>query len=222
MTEEKNIKEKQKEKGAKKTLSLKTSVSPTQIRSNFSSSRANTVVVETKRKRVIRGPQKVIPTDKIENGELTNREINARNQAILDSKNSNLEVTKEDNEVIANSSKAEESNANNDITSDEILERSVPFPQEADAGRKNKKNIEGPEEQKLDELEEEVEEAKAPNKFTRFRPQEERRQTKITVTTALDDTPRQRSLASIRRRRERERRQHTTPMPTQKISREIR
>ena len=44
---------------------------------------------------------------------------------------------------------------------------------------------------------------------------------KITVTTALDDSPRQRSLASIRRRRERERRQHTTLMPTQKISREI-
>ena len=77
------------------------------------------------------------------------------------------------------------------------------------------------EEQKQNVLKEEVDEEKAPNKFTRFRPQEERRQTKITVTTALDDSPRQRSLASIRRRRERERRQHTTPMPTQKISREI-
>ena len=77
------------------------------------------------------------------------------------------------------------------------------------------------EEQKQDVLNEEVDEEKAPNKFTRFRSQEERRQTKITVTTALDDSPRQRSLASIRRRRERERRQHTTPMPTQKISREI-
>ena len=52
MTEEKDIKDNKKVKGSKKTLSLKTDVNPTQIRSNFSSSRANTVVVETKRKRV--------------------------------------------------------------------------------------------------------------------------------------------------------------------------
>ena len=49
MTEEKDIKDNKKAKGSKKTLSLKTNVNPTQIRSNFSSSRANTVVVETKR-----------------------------------------------------------------------------------------------------------------------------------------------------------------------------
>ena len=90
-----------------------------------------------------------------------------------------------------------------------------------DGGKKNKRNTASVEEQKQDVLNEEVDEEKTPNKFTRFRSQEERRQTKITVTTALDDSPRQRSLASIRRRRERERRQHTTPMPTQKISREI-
>ena len=50
MTEEKDIKDNTKAKGSKKTLSLKTNVNPTQIRSNFSSNRANTVVVETKEK----------------------------------------------------------------------------------------------------------------------------------------------------------------------------
>ena len=45
MTEEKDIKDNKKAKGSKKTLSLKTNVNPTQIRSSFSSNRANTVVV---------------------------------------------------------------------------------------------------------------------------------------------------------------------------------
>ncbi len=224
MTEEKDIKDNKKAKGSKKTLSLKTNVNPTQIRSNFSSSRANTVVVETKRKRVIRNPEKVASFDKTESGELTNREISARNQAIIDSKNSNLSVPKTDPENITDTSKGERSKINeeNDTVSQKILDNAnVPLPQEMDGGKKNKRNTDSVEEQKQDVLKEEVEEEKAPNKFTRFRPQEERRQTKITVTTALDDSPRQRSLASIRRRRERERRQHTTPMPTQKISREI-
>ena len=224
MTEEKNIKDDKKAKGSKKTLSLKTNVNPTQIRSNFSSNRANTVVVETKRKRVIRNPEKASSTDKIQSGELTNREINARNQAIIDSKNSNLNAPKTDAGHITNTTKGESGKIKekNDAVNETILDSTnVPFPQEVDGGKKNKRNADLVEEQKQDVLEEEVDEAKAPNKFTRFRPQEERRQTKITVTTALDDSPRQRSLASIRRRRERDRRQHTTPMPTQKINREI-
>jgi translation initiation factor IF-2 len=224
MTEEKDIKDNKKAKGSKKTLSLKTNVNPTQIRSNFSSSRANTVVVETKRKRVIRNPEKAASFDKTESGELTNREISARNQAIIDSKNSNLNVPKTDPENITDTSKGERSKINeeSDTVSQKILDNAnVPLPQEMEGGKKNKRNTDSVEEQKQNVLKEEVDEEKAPNKFTRFRPQEERRQTKITVTTALDDSPRQRSLASIRRRRERERRQHTTPMPTQKISREI-
>ena len=224
MTEEKDIKDNTKAKGSKKTLSLKTNVNPTQIRSNFSSNRANTVVVETKRKRVIRNPEKATSLDKTESNELTNREISARNQAIIDSKNSNLSEPKTDREKITDTTKGESGKINeeNDSVSQKIIENTnVPLPQEMDGGKKNKRNTASVEEQKQDVLNEEVDEEKTPNKFTRFRSQEERRQTKITVTTALDDSPRQRSLASIRRRRERERRQHTTPMPTQKISREI-
>ncbi len=224
MTEEKDIKDKQGDKGAKKTLSLKTSVNPTQIRSGFSSSRANTVVVETKRKRVSRTSEKNNLSDTQDTNLLTNREINARNQAILDSKNLNIENSKKEKGISLGPAKKDDAQNKNadDITNDqEIINNNIPLPQEADGNRKNKKSIDSSEEPKQGEKDEEVEDAKAPNKFTRFRSQEERRQTKITVTTALDDTPRQRSLASIRRRRERERRQHTTQMPTQKISREI-
>ena len=224
MTEEKDIKDNKKAKGSKKTLSLKTNVNPTQIRSNFSSNRANTVVVETKRKRVIRSPEKATSFDKTESGDLTNKEISARNQAITDSKNSNLSSPKTDPENITDSTKGEISKIKekNNTVSQKILDNAnVLVPQEMNGGKKNKRNTDSVEEQKQDLVNEEVDEEKAPNKFTRFRPQEERRQTKITVTTALDDSPRQRSLASIRRRRERERRQHTNPIPTQKISREI-
>ena len=224
MTEEKDIKDNKKVKGSKKTLSLKTNVNPTQIRSSFSSNRANTVVVETKRKRVIRNPEKVTSSDKTESGDLTNREISARNQAIIDSKNSNLSLPKTDPENITDATKGERSKIKeeDDKVSQKIFDNAnVTLPQDVEGGKKNKRNIDSVEEQKQDLVNEEVDEEKASNKFTRFRPQEERRQTKITVTTALDDSPRQRSLASIRRRRERERRQHTTPIPTQKISREI-
>ncbi len=102
------------------------------------------------------------------------------------------------------------------ISPDEIF-----LLQENENNKKLKKTSDTDETDEFNEKEEDVEDKKSPNKFTRFRSQEERRQTKLTVTTALDDNPRQRSLASIRRRRERERRQHSSPMPTQKISREI-
>ncbi len=50
----------------------------------------------------------------------------------------------------------------------------------------------------------------------------QRRQGKLTITNALDDTPRQRSLASIRRQREREKKQAGGGMlPQTKISREV-
>jgi translation initiation factor IF-2 len=56
----------------------------------------------------------------------------------------------------------------------------------------------------------------------RTRTTPERRRTKLTVTRALDDSPRERSLASMRRRRERERRQALGELePQAKISREV-
>ena len=155
MTEEKNIKDDKNAKGSKKTLSLKTNVNPTQIRSNFSSNRANTVVVETKRKRVIRNPEKVTSSDKTESGDLTNREISARNQAIIDSKNSNLSLPKTDPENITDATKGERSKIKeeDDKVSQKIFDNAnVTLPQEVDGGKKNKRNIDSVEEQKQDFL----------------------------------------------------------------------
>jgi translation initiation factor IF-2 len=49
----------------------------------------------------------------------------------------------------------------------------------------------------------------------------ERRQGKLTISNALDDTPRQRSLASIRRKQERQKKQAMGIAPPAKISREV-
>lgn len=222
MTEDKNKKDLV-EKTAKKTLSLKSGINPSQIRSGFSANRSNTVVVETKRKRVNRNIENV-KSDKVENKDLTNQEIDARNQAILDAKNNpstpkpenrikfkNKEVAAETDSVTTNDEEKKEQ-----ISPDEIF-----LLQENENNKRLKKTSDTDETDEFNVPEEDTEDKKPPNKFTRFRSQEERRQTKLTVTTALDDNPRQRSLASIRRRRERERRQHSSPMPTQKISREI-
>ena len=222
MTEDKNKKDLV-EKTAKKTLSLKSGINPSQIRSGFSANRSNTVVVETKRKRINRNIENV-KSDKVENKDLTNQEIDARNQAILDAKNNpsiskpenrikfdREEVTNATDPVISNDGEREEQ-----ISPDEIF-----LLQENENNKRLKKTSDTDETDEFNVPEEDTEDKKPPNKFTRFRSQEERRQTKLTVTTALDDNPRQRSLASIRRRRERERRQHSSPMPTQKISREI-
>lgn len=222
MTEDKNKKDPV-DAPAKKTLSLKSGINPSQIRSGFSTNRSNTVVVETKRKRINRNIENV-KSNKVDNKDLTNQEIDARNQAILDAK-SNPSVSKPDNYIKFNKEKVR-TETNPEIKSDAKIKEQLPqdelfLLQENENNKKIKKASDTDDTEILNELEEDAEDKKAPNKFTRFRSQEERRQTKLTVTTALDDTPRQRSLASIRRRRERERRQHSTPMPTQKISREI-
>ena len=222
MTEDKNKKDTV-ETTTKKTLSLKSGINPSQIRSGFSTNRSNTVVVETKRKRINRNIENV-KSNKVDNKDLTNQEIDARNQAILDAK-SNPSVSKPDNYIKFNKEKVR-TETNPEIKSDAKIKEQLPqdelfLLQENENNKKIKKASDTDDTEILNELEEDVENKKAPNKFTRFRSQEERRQTKLTVTTALDDTPRQRSLASIRRRRERERRQHSTPMQIQKISREI-
>ena len=222
MTEDKNKKDPV-DTPAKKTLSLKSGINPSQIRSGFSTNRSNTVVVETKRKRINRNIENV-KSNKVDNKDLTNQEIDARNQAILDAK-SNPSVSKPDNYIKFNKEKVR-TETNPEIKSDAKIKEQLPqdelfLLQENETNKKIKKASDTDDTEILNELEEDAENKKAPNKFTRFRSQEERRQTKLTVTTALDDTPRQRSLASIRRRRERERRQHSTPMQIQKISREI-
>ena len=190
MTEEKNNNKTTEPKGQKKTLSLKTNVSPTQLRSNFTSNRSNTVVVETKRKRVTR-PQTPFFSDKVENKDLTNQEIDARNQAIIDSKNivdSNIDSKDEVSEkqvpqdtiVIQNTETAS-------VPKETINQNESALEKKENENiRKNKKVTDPGVIETYKKPDEDDEEKKPANKFTRFRSQEERRQTKLTVTSALD------------------------------------
>lgn len=190
MTEDKNKKDPV-DAPAKKTLSLKSGINPSQIRSGFSTNRSNTVVVETKRKRINRNIENV-KSNKDDNKDLTNQEIDARNQAILDAK-SNPSVSKPDNYIKFNKEKVR-TETNPEIKSDAKIKEQLPqdelfLLQENENNKKIKKASDTDDTEILNELEEDAENKKAPNKFTRFRSQEERRQTKLTVTTALDDTP---------------------------------
>tara|TARA_Y100000590_G_scaffold452259_1_gene595079 strand:- start:60415 stop:62826 length:2412 start_codon:yes stop_codon:yes gene_type:complete len=220
---EKETKDDASKKSQSKTLSLKKTVNPSQLRSNFASGRANTVVVETRRKRVQRPVLSSSDTNKdlTNTKDLTSGEIDTRTQALQESKKEDAPTQENMNELDAGGKENTELDSRKQETLQPLEEGSILndpiINNDLDTSRKNRKAT-----APTDEIfNEEIEEKKSPNKFTRFRPQEERRQTKITVSTALDDSPRQRSLASIRRRRERERRQQTTQAPMQKISREI-
>lgn len=225
---------------SKKTLSLKGVVTPNQIKSSFSQGRSNSVVVETKRKRIIRPPDSnseisnVFSNEKSENKDLLNTKLidsnlttseqDARTQALIESKNKEAKVTKNKEETVdqdsvqvlsINKEIINKTNPDNKNNIDNTEKTNVDT--ETETLRKNKRSPVGE-----DSLDDEQDGRKKNNlKLGKTLGQDERRKTKLTVTKALDDTPRHRSLASIRRRREREKRQSLGTEIQQKISREV-
>ena len=158
MTEDKNKKDTV-ETTTKKTLSLKSGINPSQIRSGFSTNRSNTVVVETKRKRINRNIENVKP-DKVDNKDLTNQEIDARNQAILDAKN-NPSVPKPENYIKIEKQKVT-TEGNPEIKSNEKIKEQLSqdelfLLQENENNKKIKKTSDADDTEILKELEEDVE-----------------------------------------------------------------
>ncbi len=225
---------------SKKTLSLKGSISPNQVKSSFAPGRSNSVVVETKRKRIIR------PTDtnnevnnvfnnaksknenpldvSIDNNILTINEKDARTQALIESKNkkikelkNNNKTTDEADELILSIDSETDNQKNQNDNNSINTPKEVAVDDEVESSRKNKRT---PVSEDLTDDDQEGRK-KTNLKQTKTLGQDERRKTKLTITKALDDTPRHRSLASIRRRREREKRQSLGSEIQQKISREV-
>ena len=242
MTDIKDTTEKKLSLTGKKTLSLKGAISPNQVKSSFSQGRSNSVIVETKRKRIIRPTDAISDADNVFNKEnaiskepldaglnnstLTTSEQDARTQALIESKNKETEISKnkekklnespeqflrEDLEVNSKKNQGDDDKDNVNIPKKEAADT------EAENSRKNKRSPVSEE-----SIDDDQEGRKKTNlKQTKTLGQDERRKTKLTVTKALDDTPRHRSLASIRRRREREKRQSLGFDIQQKISREV-
>ncbi len=234
MTDIKDITENKFSLIGKRTLSLKGIVNQNQVKSSFSQSRSNSVIVETKRKRIIRPTDVINDADNVFNKEkpinkepldsglnnstLTTSEQDARTQALIESKNKEKKLNEGLDQVLREDL---EINSKKNKGTDDKDNVNIPKKIATDTGEENsRKNKRSPVSE--DSIDYDEEGGKKTNlKQTKTLGQDERRKIKLTVTRALDDTPRHRSLASIRRRRERDKRQSLGFDIQQKISREV-
>jgi translation initiation factor IF-2 len=231
-----------------KTLSLRRTVESGHVRQNFSHGRSRSVLVEKKRKRTIPGagqaaepatakapaatpPAEPVPekTPEVEEAPvanvlrtLTEEEKDARAHALATSRVREAEEKEQAEqdairlaEEQALAAKQAEKEAKlqaeeeakrqaEEKTRAEPTAKAPAKPGEADAASKRKKS-------RAEEPKPNLRKGEPP-----------RRRGKLTIANALDDAPRQRSLASIKRQREREKKQSAARADQQvKISREV-
>lgn len=237
--------------GGGKTLSLRRTVESGQVKQNFSHGRSKNVVVEKKRKRTISGPgvkaeetpakkdeglnkkpeeskaqDKPADTGAASSG-LTKEEQEARAQALADAKIREVEDRQKAEE--------EEQRRHERMEAEkrELEQAKIKAEEEAarlaasETGRKKEDkapkvgaDTSGKEKTKEQDQTRTRKEEMRP--MPERRSEKARRRGKLTISNALDDNPRQRSMASIKRRRERERKQSMgTQEPQAKISREV-
>ena len=238
------------DKPAKKsrTLSLgRTTVEQSRVRQNFSHGRSKTVLVETRRKRIIGAPPATTgkPKPAAQNkpsataekkpgatGKLTESEREARERALAEAREREIIESKE------RKRREEEAARKAEIEAREAMERAEQEALEAkqNAGKqaaaeqaRAKKEAavplpagDGPKaDARSKRTKKENKQAPAPRP-SRSAP--ERRRGKLTITNALQsDRERSRSMAAFKRRMERQKKQAAgiTPMPTEKRSREV-
>ena len=228
-----------------KTLSLKRTVESGQVRQSFSHGRFKSVLVEKRRKRIINPDQSTqkpaesetppitenADSDKKNNFDsLSQSEQEARMAAVTEAKARAAEIAQQEEierqqkeaqaAQAAQYKSAEDKSVKAEKTqADDIVSRKAKSVKSADftplqpappsqpqpTGRKGKE-----------------EKQEAPRKLAPTKRSEPRRRTgKLTINDALKNEDRVRSMASIRRRRERERRQSMSHEPREKIARTI-
>ncbi|MBE8190794.1 MAG: translation initiation factor IF-2 [Alphaproteobacteria bacterium] len=232
-----------------KTLSLKRTVESGQVRQSFAHGRSKAVVVEKRKKRTIRQGEVIedaaegnIPTPAVPEAieTLSKREQNKRLEAVEEAKRrAELEVIEaQEAERLAAEAKLEEESrfaaeqaaekkaekkAQKKSGKDEIEvmdPTDVPVePSEADARvRRTTSKVAS----KTTPAPTRDEEGRAdPKRTDNKKGERRRREGKLTINDALNDEERMRSLASIKRRREREKRQADVQLPQEKQSRTI-
>ncbi len=243
---EKEENEKTDEQKTGKTLSLKRTVDSGQVRQNFSHGRTKSVQVERKRKRVVTpgnvaAPSSVTPsaTEPVETkapevkeqtsennlGGLSRQEQAARQAAVAEAKLRAAE------EAIREKEDAEKRALEEAERQEEEAKRKLASPDIADIPLTPLETTEGPATPRRKEpartsedtparRKEKTEEPRRPAVAKRGE-QQRRRTGKLTINDALNDEERVRSMASIRRRREREKRQSMSMEPREKVARTI-
>jgi translation initiation factor IF-2 len=257
----------------KKTLSLKRTVDAGQVKQNFSHGRSKMVVVETRRKRILtpKGEttaktevdvpaapekpakpeadvEKTTAAESTHSGNLSKREIDARNQALEQARIRSVREAEEQRVRELEEARVREE-----------LERQEALKKKEEEQQKKKEALEGKDKKptrKTQEIEPEavpVEPAAARKEFASKkiktdkydertptpevagkrkkvevqqpvrRKQEDRRKGKLTISNALSDGGRRsHSLASMRRRQQKQKKQNTGPSePRAKVSREV-
>jgi len=231
------------------TLNLKRTVDAGHVRQSFSHGRSKSVLVEKKKKRLIQTPGgageedeqvKVEAPQPAENKaeeaddkqrpgvvlrELSDEEKDARAKALADARVREAEE-REQAEKSAVLVERDEEQRRRERKEAEARKRQEEDRVKAEADLRVKaeetarKRLEPEGPAKGDEAERQ--EARPKKDKAALRRGEERRvRGKLTIANALDDDQRQRSLASLRRRQERQKRQTVEPGETQKIAREV-
>ena len=243
---EKEENEKTDEQKTGKTLSLKRTVDSGQVRQNFSHGRTKSVQVERKRKRMVApgnaaAPSSATPsaTEPVETkapevkeqtsennlGGLSRQEQAARQAAVAEAKVRAAE------EAIREKEEAEKRALEEAERLKEEAKRKLESPDITDVPVAPVETTEAPATPRRKEpartsedtparRKEKTEEPRRPAVAKRGE-QQRRRTGKLTINDALNDEERVRSMASIRRRREREKRQSMSMEPREKVARTI-
>ena len=243
---EKEENEKTDEQKTGKTLSLKRTVDSGQVRQNFSHGRTKSVQVERKRKRMVApgnvaAPSSATPsaTEPVETkapevkeqtsennlGGLSRQEQAARQAAVAEAKVRAAE------EAVREKEEAEKRALEEAERLKEEAKRKLESPDITDIPVTPVETTEAPATPRRKEpartsedtparRKEKTEEPRRPAVAKRGE-QQRRRTGKLTINDALNDEERVRSMASIRRRREREKRQSMSMEPREKVARTI-
>lgn len=246
---EKEENEKADEQKPGKTLSLKRTVDSGQVHQNFSHGRTKSVQVERKRKRMVtpgsagassaatpaspsavelvetKATEVKEPTSENNLGGLSRQEQAARQAAVAEAKvRAAEEAVREKEEAekraLEDAERSKEE-AKRKIESPEVLDVPVVPVETSDtaATPRRKEPVRAGEETPA-RRKEKAEEPRRPAVAKRGE-QQRRRTGKLTINDALNDEERMRSMASIRRRREREKRQSMSMEPREKVARTI-
>jgi translation initiation factor IF-2 len=248
--------------GGGKTLSLRRNVGPGSVKQNFSHGRSKTVVVETKRKRVltpgtspdadaaparpvsvppkpmdaapkpaepVKKPAPEIDRESVVLRTLSPGEQDARVKALADARvrekeRSAAESVEAERRAREEEAKKLEAEAAAHLEAEEATNRKLEEVRvAAEAAMPPEEKKDTPVRSSPDARKEKDKRDTKPAQTPARKTQSERRRGKLTISNALDDNVRQRSLAAMRRRQERQKQKSMggSNEPREKISREV-
>ncbi|MDA9581640.1 translation initiation factor IF-2 N-terminal domain-containing protein, partial [bacterium] len=238
----------QKEDGGKgKTLSLKRTVESGQVRQSFSHGRSKSVLVEKRRKRIVKPgqegadaagevsedksaasaeaapaqPQMPDGLSKAEQEKRLAAVAEAKTRAVEEAKQAEIDTQRRAEEDARRAEERVQMEAEEARLAEEKARKAKAKPA-AEAAPEADRSVKPAVRRPADEEKRRAEEKKRTTAEKRGAAGERRRRAgKLTINDALNDEERVRSLASMRRRREREKRQATTGDSSEKVARTV-